>query len=146
MERRHRRRLSCPPTPDRPSRSAFTAAQSTIDGVLTLSPAEHVRRPNVPRESPTLGLTHLQFEAILTTARLSTNRDDFALVAMLGLLGLRIFEACGADISDLGEDHGHRVLRVTGKGAKVVVLTPPTSCGPNHRPRHRRKNCGPLAD
>ena len=100
----------------------------------------------MPRESPTLGLTHLQFEAILTTARLSTNRNDFALVAMLGLLGLRIFEACGADISDLGEDHGHRVLRVTGKGAKVVVLTPPTSCGPNHRPRHRRKNCGPLAD
>lgn len=42
---------------------------------------------------------------------------------MLGLLGLRIFEACGADISDLGEEHGHRVLRVTGKGGKVV-LTP----------------------
>src|SRR4051812_19828781 len=28
-----------------------------IDGVLTSSPAEHVRRPNVPPESPTLGLT-----------------------------------------------------------------------------------------
>jgi integrase len=42
---------------------------------------------------------------------------------MLGLLGLRIFEACGADISDLGEEHGHQMLRVTGNGAKVV-LTP----------------------
>ena len=62
-----------------------------IDGVLPSSPAEHVRRPNVPPESPTLGLTHLQFEAILTAARLSTNQNDFALVAMLGLLGLRIF-------------------------------------------------------
>jgi hypothetical protein len=25
---------------------------------------------------------------------------------------LRIFEATGADITDLGEEHGHRVLRV----------------------------------
>ncbi|WP_323101811.1 tyrosine-type recombinase/integrase [Intrasporangium sp. YIM S08009] len=94
-----------------------------IDAVLTRSPAEHVRRPNVPTESPTLGLTHLQFEAMLATARTSANANDFALVTMLGLLGLRIFEACGADIEDLGEEHGHRVLRVHGKGDKVV-LTP----------------------
>jgi hypothetical protein len=32
---------------------------------------------------------------------------------MLGLLGLRIFEATSADIADLGEEHGHRVLRAT---------------------------------
>lgn len=77
----------------------------------------------MPPESPTLGLTHLQFEAMLATARVSTNINDFALVAMLGLLGLRIFEACGANIADLGEEHGHRVLKVRGKGGKVV-LTP----------------------
>ncbi len=58
-----------------------------------------------------------------TVSRDSTNSNDFALVAMLGLLGLRIFEACGADIADLGEEHGHRVLKVRGKGGKVV-LTP----------------------
>lgn len=39
------------------------------------------------------------------------------------MLGLRIFEACGADIQDLGEEHGHRVLKVRGKGGRVV-LTP----------------------
>ena len=100
-----------------------------IDGVLPSSPAEHVRRPNVPPESPTLGLTHLQFEAILTAARLSTNPNDFALVAMLGLLGLRIFEASRADIADLGEEHGHRVLRVTGKGGKVVLTPLPPAVG-----------------
>jgi integrase/recombinase XerD len=44
---------------------------------------------------------------------------------MLGLLGLRIFEASGADIADLGEEHGHRVLRVCGKGTKIVLLPLP---------------------
>jgi integrase/recombinase XerD len=100
-----------------------------IDGLLEHSPAEHVRRPTVPPESPTLGFTHLQFEALLTAARESPNPCDFALVAMLGLLGLRIFEATGADIADLGEEHGHRVLRVCGKGTKVVLIPLPPAVG-----------------
>ena len=96
-----------------------------IDGVLEHSPAEYVRRPNVPPESPTLGLSHLQFEAMLTAGRKSGNVNDFALVAMLGLLGLRTFEATGADIESLGEVHGHRVLRVHGKGDKVALVPLP---------------------
>ena len=100
-----------------------------IDGIIEHSPAEHVRRPAVPAESPTLGFTHLQFEALLTAARESANPCDFALVAMLGLLGLRIFEATGADIADLGEEHGHRVLRVCGKGTKIVLVPLPPAVG-----------------
>jgi integrase len=38
---------------------------------------------------------------------------------------LRIFEACGASISDLGEEHGYRILHVRGKGGKVVLVPPP---------------------
>jgi len=96
-----------------------------IDGVLARSPADYVRRPPVPPESPTLGLTHLQLEALLTAARDSANPFDFALVCLLGLLGLRIFEACGANIQDLGEEHGHRVLKVRGKGGKTVLVPLP---------------------
>ena len=48
---------------------------------------------------------------------------------MLGLLGLRIFEATGADIADLGEEHGHRVLRVCGKGTKIVPIPLPPAVG-----------------
>ena len=50
-------------------------------------------------------------------------------VALLGLLGLRIFEATGADITDLGEEHGHRVLRVCGKGTKTVLIPLPPAVG-----------------
>jgi site-specific recombinase XerD len=100
-----------------------------IDGVLEHSPADHVRRPVVPAESPALGFTHLQFEAMLSAARESSHLCDFALVAMLGLLGLRIFEATGADIADLGEEHGHRVLRVCGKGTKIVLIPLPPAVG-----------------
>jgi len=35
------------------------------------------------------------------------------------------FETVGADIDDLGEEHGHRVLRVRGKGGKIVLVPLP---------------------
>ena len=64
-----------------------------------------------------------------TAARESASSYDFALVAMLGLLGLGIFETTGADIGDLGEEHGHRVLRVRGKGSKIVLVPLPPAVG-----------------
>ena len=108
-----------------------------IDQILAHSPADYVRRPPLPTASPTLGLGHLQFEALLSAARLSGNRNDFALIAMLGLLGLRIFEACGANIADLGEEHGHRVLKVRGKGGKTVLAPLPPAVAPRDRARHQ---------
>ena len=108
-----------------------------LDGIPEHSPAEHVRRPAVPAESPTPGFTHRQFGALLTAARESPNPCDFALVAMLGLLGLRIFEATGADIADPGEEHGHRVLRVCGKGTKGRPGPAAARSRPGHRPGDR---------
>jgi hypothetical protein len=117
-----------------------------IDSVLEHSPAEYVRRPNVPAESPPLGLTHLKFKALLTATKHSTNSCDFALVNMLGLLGLRIFEATGSDIDDLGEEHGHRVLWVRGKETRssssrsrpppAARSSAPSTSGPPADPDH----------
>jgi integrase/recombinase XerD len=64
-------------------------------------------------------------EALLTAARESSKPNDFGLVAMLGLLGLRIFEATGTNVGDLCEEHGHRVLRVVGKGTRIVLVPLP---------------------
>jgi site-specific recombinase XerD len=96
-----------------------------IDGLLEHSPAEYVRRPRVSTESPTLGLNHLQLEAMLIAGRKSSNVNDFPLVTMLGLLGLRIFEATGSNIEALEQVHGHRVLRVLGKGDKMALVPLP---------------------
>ena len=63
---------------------------------------------------------------------------------MLGLLGLRIFEATGADITDLGEEHGHRVLRVCGKGTKVVLIPLPPAVGRAIDWAAGTRNCGPI--
>ena len=114
-----------------------------IDGVLEHSPAEYVRRPHVPAESPTLGLTHLQFEALLTAAKQSPNRCDFALVTMLGLLGLRIFEATGSDIGTSARSTATGFSACTARAARssssrfpqrwAVPSTGPATTGPRDR-------------
>jgi hypothetical protein len=48
---------------------------------------------------------------------------------MPGLLGLRISGATSADIADLGEEHGHRVVRVWAKGTKVALVPLPPAAG-----------------
>ena len=48
---------------------------------------------------------------------------------MLGLLGLRIFEATGSDVQALGEARGHRVLTVHGKGDKTALVPLPPAVG-----------------
>ena len=66
------------------------------------------------------------------------------MICLLGLLGLRIFETVGANIDDLGEEHGHRVLKVRGKGNKVVLVPlPPAVARAVERARGER-DTGPL--
>ena len=40
----------------------------------------------------------------------------------LGLNGLRVSEACGANIEDLAVQRGHRTLAIVGKGNKPAVI------------------------
>src|SRR5262249_55991910 len=63
---------------------------------------------------------------------------------MLGLLGLRIFEACGANIIDLGEEHGHRVLRLRGKGDKTVLVPLPPAVSRAIETARGSRDTGPI--
>ena len=97
-----------------------------IDGYLDRSPATHLRLPRVYRdETTTLGLDRAELGAILAAARAST-ASDAALITMLGLLGLRVSEACSMRIQDThGLERGHRTLTLVGKGRKPATIPLP---------------------
>jgi integrase len=50
------------------------------------------------------------------------NARDHALISLLALNGLRVSEAIGADIEDLGLERGHRTLTIVRKGGKIVTI------------------------
>ena len=114
-----------------------------IDGLLEHSPAEYVRRPRASVDSPTLGLSHLQLEAMLSAGRQSANINDFALVTMLGLLGLRIFEATGRqDRSAGGSSRTPGAARV-GQGRQGCAHPAATGRGTRDRQSSRRPHRWP---
>lgn len=91
------------------------------EGLIEHSPAVHVRRPRLDYESHAVGLDRNELGAFLVAAGLSSAQDH-ALASLLGLNGLRISEALGANIEDLGLERGHRTLLVRRKGGKVVTI------------------------
>ena len=74
---------------------------AVIDGHLSSDPTLAVTRPKVPWEGQKRAVLHLlEFAALLTASR----RDDatsHALVALLGMIGLRVSEACSISVTDL---------------------------------------------
>lgn len=92
------------------------------------NPVARVRRPRVSEDSPRLGLDREQVRALLTVAEESGLRDH-ALACLLALNGTRISETLAADIGELSEERGHRVLRLTRKGGKrqTLALAPRTA-------------------
>ncbi len=89
--------------------------------VAGANPFETVGRLAGPGESTTPWLDREEMKRLLVVAR-DWHMRDFVLVALLGLNGLRVSEAIGADATDLGYSAGLRTLRVTRKGRKVGVV------------------------
>jgi hypothetical protein len=98
-----------------------------IDGVIASNPAQYVRRPKI-HPSEARGLDRGELGAFLFTAE-RYDQAHAALAVLLGLNGLRVCEACSANIEELGFDRGHRTLRIVGKGNKpaLVPLVPRTA-------------------
>ena len=96
--------------------------------VIVRSPAVNVRRPRLRQESTMTGLDRNELGALLVEAGLSGSRDH-ALACLLALNGLRVSEALGTDICDLGLERGHHTLTIIRKGGKsaLVPLAPRTA-------------------
>jgi integrase len=74
--------------------------------------------------STTNGLDRLELGYFIACARAAGPRDH-ALACLMGLLGLRVGEALGLDIEDMGSSRGHRTLRILGKGSKLAIMPMP---------------------
>ena len=98
-----------------------------IDGRIGSNPAQYVRRPRV-HPATRRGMDRGELAAFLYTAE-RTSPGHAALAVLLGLNGLRVSEACGTNIEDLGFERGHRTLRIIGKGNQpaTVPLVPRTA-------------------
>jgi integrase/recombinase XerD len=82
--------------------------------LLEHSPAAHVRRPRLDYESHATALDRNELGALLVAAGLGPP-PEHALISLLALNGLRVSEAAGADIEQLGLERGHRTLTITRK-------------------------------
>ena len=91
------------------------------EGLLDRSPAVHVRRPRLDYESNATGLDRNEVGAMLVAAGLAGARDH-ALISLLALNGLRVSEAIGANIEQLGLERGHRTIAIHRKGGKTVTI------------------------
>lgn len=98
-----------------------------IDGRIVSNPAQYVRRPQV-HPSTARGLDRSELGVFLFTAE-RYDHDHAALAVLLGLNGLRVSEACGTNVEELGFERGHRTLGIVGKGNKpaLIPLVPRTA-------------------
>lgn len=98
---------------------------AVIDEVVVKNPSLAVSRPKVQWEGQRRTVLHpLEDAAVLTVAR-QHSETAHALVALLGMLGLRVSEACQAQVADLQYTGGYQVLHVLGKGNKPADIPLP---------------------
>ncbi len=110
--------------------------------VIVGNPPARVRRPQ-RHPSPQPWLNRSELTDVLAAAEDEAG-DVYALACLLALNGLRVSEACGADIADLGGSRYQPTLRIIGKGDKPVevVLNPRTQQAIDGAIMERRE--GPL--
>jgi len=98
---------------------------AVLDGHLPANPALAVSRPRFGWEGQRRTVLHpLEYAALLTAAR-RDGPQSHALVALLGMLGLRVSEACHADVTDLSYQSGYELLQIMGKGHKPATIPLP---------------------
>lgn len=96
--------------------------------VIGKNVAAAVRRPKVGNDTTSTGLSKEELTKLISVANRDSPRS-LVVVLLLALNGLRVSEALEANVEDLTEERGHRVLKVVRKGGKsaVIPLAPRTS-------------------
>ena len=120
------------------ARSTVTRRLCTIAGfyryaveeeLLDHSPAAHVRRPRVDYESHAVALDRNELGALLVAAGLGPSAEH-ALISLFALNGLRVSEATGADVEQLGLERGHRPTALRTAYARLIAYGPSMCSAP----------------
>ena len=101
--------------------SAGFCTYAVEEDLLEHCQAAHVRRPRADYQSHAVALDRNELGALLVAAGPGPPAGP-ALISPLALNGLRVSEATGADIEQLGLGRGHRRLTITRKGGKAVTI------------------------
>jgi integrase/recombinase XerD len=101
------------------------------EGFIERNPVEFADRPKVPDQAATAGVGKQRARRLIAAARAEGPRETL-LVLLLLELGLRVSEAVGADIEDLGEQGRHRVLHLKGKGQRTKASVAPLNATVAH--------------
>jgi hypothetical protein len=123
---------SSPPTVSRCfSVAARFYRTCVIDGLLEHSPAEHVRRPSISAYFRRITDPRVHLPVIRGPAHHSPVRRSLRLRPRGHARASRLADLRGhrRRHADMGEEHGHRVLRVCGKGTKVLLVLLPPAVG-----------------
>lgn len=89
------------------------------------NPATKVKRPKVDRDRQRrTWLNPFEFAQLLKAAE-EHSPTAHLVVALLGMMGLRVGEACSLDVTSITEQQGQDVLRFIGKGDKYAVVPIP---------------------
>lgn len=96
------------------------------EDVVVGNPVARIRRPQ-RHARPQPWLNRKELTDLLAAAE-DEGGDPYALICLLALNGLRVSEACGADVTDLAGARYQPILHVLGKGEKPaeIVVNPRT--------------------
>ncbi len=99
-------------------------AYGVDEELVARNPVQRVRRPKVGENVQSTGLSATEAGILLAAAHRHSLRAE-VVVTLLLFCGLRVSELCGAEVSDLSSERGHRVLTVTRKGGRRQRMVVP---------------------
>lgn len=97
------------------------------EGQIRVNPASKVKRPKLSDRSPRQWLTQDQARQCLTIVG-TLSPVHQALFGLCLLAGLRVSEALGLNIEDVGQAQGHTVATVTRKGGRTDTVVLSDAC------------------
>ena len=99
---------------------------AAADEIIDRDPTWMVRLPKWSVDRSTIAWLDKHEMGRLLRAAEATSPAHHALIALMGMLGLRVSEACGARLEDIREDNlGYTTLTVTRKGGKEATVPVP---------------------